>query len=187
MFVHTICAERSCFMCQPVVRVEGLCYNVHIKSTSVYYRVTKMDQEQYVLVKWSILPEAMQKTIEAKKLLETQQVKTILEAVQRVGLSRSAFYKYKDSIYPVSALAREEIVTLSMNLAHRSGVLSSVLSTAAVHGGNVLTIHQTIPLQGMANVVITLEMTRPEVGVSELLAEIRRLDGVQHVQLIGRG
>jgi len=145
-----------------------------------------MDQEQLVLVKWSLLPEVMQKTLEAKKLLETQEVKTVNEAVQRVGLSRSAFYKYKDGLFPVNTV-REEIVTLSMYLTHRSGVLSGVLSTMAAYGGNVLTIHQTIPLQGIAHVVISLEMTRPEYTVSDLLTAIRRLDGVRDAQLVGRG
>jgi chorismate mutase len=145
-----------------------------------------MDQEQFVLVKWSILPEAMQKTLQAKKLLETQEAKTVHEAVQRVGLSRSAFYKYKDGLFPVNT-PREEIITLSMHLTHRSGVLSGVLSTTAAFGGNILTIHQTIPLQGIAHVVISLEMTRPEYTISDLLAEIRRLDGVHDAQMIGRG
>lgn len=145
-----------------------------------------MDQEQFVLIKWSILPEAMQKTLQAKKLLETQEAKTVHEAVQRVGLSRSAFYKYKDGLFPVNT-PREEIITLSMHLTHRSGVLSGVLSTTAAFGGNILTIHQTIPLQGIAHVVISLEMTRPEYTISDLLAEIRRLDGVHDAQMIGRG
>lgn len=145
-----------------------------------------MAQEEFVLVKWSFLPEAMQKTLQAKQLLATREAKTVYEAVRRVGLSRSAFYKYKDGLFPVNT-PREEIVTLSMHLRHRSGVLSNVLSATAAFGGNVLTIHQTIPLQGIAHVVISLEMTRPEYTVSDLLTEIQHLDGVQQVQLIGRG
>ncbi|MFO7263020.1 MAG: ACT domain-containing protein [Bacillaceae bacterium G1] len=145
-----------------------------------------MDQEQFVLVKWSSLPEVMQKTLLAKQLLETEEAKTVHEAVQKVGLSRSAFYKYKDSLFPVNT-PREEIFTLSMHLTHRSGVLSSVLSAMAAFGGNILTIHQTIPLQGIAHVVISLEMTQPEHTITDLLAELRKLAGVHNVQLIGRG
>ena len=145
-----------------------------------------MDREQLVLVKWSFLPEVMQKTLQAKQLLATQEAKTVNEAVQRVGISRSAFYKYKDGLFPVNT-PREEIITLSMHLTHRAGVLSNVLSAMAACGGNVLTIHQTIPLQGIAHVVISLEMTRPEHTISDVLAAIRRLDGVHNVQMIGRG
>ncbi|OGX68557.1 MAG: hypothetical protein A2189_06035, partial [Paenibacillus sp. RIFOXYA1_FULL_44_5] len=113
--------------------------------------------ERYYLVREDILPEAVLKTMQAKELLARGEVKTVHDAVERVGLSRSAFYKYKDGIFPLTKMERETIVTISMDLEHRSGVLSKVLSKIAELNGNVLTIHQSIPLQGMANVVLSVD------------------------------
>jgi chorismate mutase len=143
--------------------------------------------ERYYLVRQDILPEALLKTIEAKDLLAQGRVKTINEAVDQVGLSRSAFYKYKDGIHPLSKLDRERIVTISMNLEHRSGILSRVLATIAGKEANVLTIHQTIPLQGMANVVITADTSKMGEGLSDLLQALNALEGVKRAAVIGQG
>jgi chorismate mutase len=107
--------------------------------------------------------------------------------VERVGLSRSAFYKYKDGVYPLSELDRERIVTISMELEHRSGILSKVLGLVAGIEGNVLTINQSIPLQGLANVVISVDTSYMTEELTEMLDRIRRLDGVRKASVIGQG
>jgi chorismate mutase len=144
-------------------------------------------QERYYLIREDILPEGVLKTVQAKELLARGEVKTIHEAVEQVGLSRSAFYKYKDGIYPLSKLERDRIVTISMDLEHRAGILSKVLSMIAQLEGNVLTIHQTIPLQGMANVVISVETSTMVDGVQELMSELHKLQGVNRAVIIGQG
>lgn len=143
--------------------------------------------ERYYLVREDILPEALVKTIQAKQLLARGEVKTIHEAVEQVELSRSAFYKYKDGIFPLSKLERERIVTISMDLEHRSGILSRVLAMIAGLEGNVLTIHQTIPLQGVANVVISVETSMMGENIAFLLDKLRSQDGVTRVALVGQG
>jgi len=105
-------------------------------------------EDPFYLVRADVLPEAIQKTIEAKRMLETGEAHTVQEAVEKAGISRSSFYKYRDSVFPFNAMMKEKIITLSLTLEHRSGVLSSVLGYLASLGCNVLTIHQTIPLQG---------------------------------------
>ena len=145
------------------------------------------ENEVFYLVRADILPEAILKTIEAKKLLQNQEVETVNEAVKRVDLSRSAFYKYKDGIFPFNAMMKEKIVTISMDLEHRSGTLSKMLSYIADIGGNVLTINQTIPLQDMANIVISIDTAYLQPGISELLDGLKEIKGVKRVQLIGRG
>nr|WP_147675161.1 ACT domain-containing protein [Numidum massiliense] len=142
--------------------------------------------EQFYLIRADILPEAIVKTVEAKKLLASGKVETVGEAVGRVGLSRSAFYKYKDGIYPFSAAMKEMIITVSMNLEHRSGVLSRVLSYVAGVGGNVLTINQTIPLQGMANVAMSIDTTHLAKGITQFLEELQTVDGVKRALIVGR-
>jgi chorismate mutase len=142
---------------------------------------------RYYLVREDILPEALLKTIQVKELLVKGEVKTVHEAVEKVGLSRSAFYKYKDGVHELSKLDRERLVTVSMDLEHRSGILSRVLATIAGLEGNVLTIHQTIPLQGMANVVLSIDTSLMGENVFRLLDTIRGQDGVRRVAVIGQG
>jgi chorismate mutase len=145
------------------------------------------NKETFYLIRSDILPESIQKTIEAKRQLERGEVDTIQEAVERVDLSRSAFYKYKDAVFPFNATMKQQIMTVSLNLDHRSGVLSEMLSFIAARRGNVLTINQTIPLQGQANVVLSIETAHMELTATQLSEELRHLEGIQKVVLVGQG
>lgn len=150
--------------------------------------MAKLDnKEPFYLVREDILPEALLKTMQAKELLARGAVKTIHEAVDVVGLSRSAFYKYKDGIFPLSKMDKERIITISMNLDHRSGILSKVLALIAHMEGNVLTIHQTIPLQGMANVVVSVDIARMEQPMNRITESLSEMDGVHKAAIIGQG
>ena len=133
------------------------------------------------------MPEGVLKTAQAKELLARGEVKTIHDAVEQVGLSRSAFYKYKDGIHPLSKLERERIITISMDLEHRSGILSRVLALIANLDGNVLTIHQTIPLQGMANVVISVETSSMGEEIRQMINRLQAQEGVKRAMVIGQG
>lgn len=143
--------------------------------------------ERYYVVREDILPEAIVKTIQVKNMIQRGEAATIHEATERAGLSRSAFYKYKDGVYALNQLDRERIVTISMDLEHRSGVLSKVLGLVASSECNVLTINQTIPLQGMANVVISVETSFLSDGLTALMEAIRGQDGVRKAAVIGQG
>ncbi|GFN33614.1 ACT domain-containing protein [Paenibacillus xylaniclasticus] len=143
--------------------------------------------EVYYVVREDLLPEAIMKTIQVKDMLKRGEAATVHEAVERVGLSRSAFYKYKDGVYPLSELDRERLVTVSMDLEHRAGMLSKVLGLVAGLEGNVLTINQSIPLQGLANVVLSVDTSFMTAELSELLTRLRQLDGVRKASIIGQG
>ncbi|MBD2870438.1 ACT domain-containing protein [Paenibacillus arenilitoris] len=142
---------------------------------------------RYYVVREDILPEAIMKTIQVKEMLSRGEAATVHEAVERAGLSRSAFYKYKDGVYALNELERERIATISMDLEHRSGVLSSVLSLVAGQEGNVLTMNQTIPLQGFANVVISVDISQLSGELSALIELLRGLAGVRKASVIGQG
>jgi len=144
-------------------------------------------EEKFFLIRADILPESIAKTIEAKKLLESGEVDTVNEAVERVGLSRSAFYKYKDSIFPFNAMMSEKIMTITFSLEHRSGLLSRVLQFVAEQGGNVLTINQTIPLQGIANISMSVDMAQLKVTSTEFLDGLQEINGVRKAMIVGRG
>jgi chorismate mutase len=149
--------------------------------------VSKKNSDEFYLVKADILSEAMQKTLEAKALLDSGKAKKISEAVQAVDLSRSAFYKYKDSIFPFHTMVKEKIITLSIHLEDRSGTLSRLLSVVAEAGSNVLTINQTIPLQGRATITLSIETASMSIEIDKLVKQIQQLDFVEKVELIGSG
>jgi chorismate mutase len=143
-------------------------------------------EARYFLVREDLLPEGIVKTIEAKRMLDSGEVATIHDAVEQVGLSRSAFYKYKEGVFSLSKLDRERIVTISINLEHRAGMLSKVLQLVATYTGNVLTIHQSIPLQGVANVVLSVETSGMGDQLAAFMGALRKLEGVSKAQIIGQ-
>ncbi|WP_366922336.1 ACT domain-containing protein [Metallumcola ferriviriculae] len=144
------------------------------------------DGQRFFIVNAAILPEAIVKTAKAKEVLARGDAGTIHEAVGKVGLSRSAFYKYKDGIFPFHNAAKEQIVTISMILEHKSGVLSRILNTVANVQGNVLTINQNLPLQGVANVSISIQTVDMLMSVEELLSKIKEINGVKKVEVVGQ-
>ncbi len=146
-----------------------------------------MSQKQFYLVREDILTDAMEKTLQAKSLLNSGKIKKINEAVQHVGLSRSAFYKYKDGIFPFHTLATEKIITLSINLADRSGTLSELLHQVAETGANVLTINQTIPLQGRAHITLSIDTAPMIIGLEEAINKIGSLEAVERAEMVGSG
>lgn len=149
-------------------------------------RTNKFDKKFY-LVREDVLPEAMKKTLEVKEMLERGKAESVWDAVHRVDLSRSAFYKYRDTVFPFSTIKQERLVTLFFHLEDRSGTLSNLLSVVAASGCNVLTIHQTIPLQGRANVTMSLNTSDIRTEIDEFLAELRKLEFVDKVEVLGTG
>jgi chorismate mutase len=139
------------------------------------------EQEQYYLVRKDLLPDGMLKTVQAKKLLVQGAASTIHEAVEQVGLSRSAFYKYKDGVHIYFEHKPQTIINIAMELQHRSGILSKVLAKIASLHGNVLTIHQTIPIQGKAQVTISLDTSLLNESEKQLMEEIHQIEGVSRV------
>ncbi|MCD7032936.1 ACT domain-containing protein [Metabacillus sp. GX 13764] len=146
-----------------------------------------MKEESFYLVREDVLPEAMQKTLEVKKLIERGKAGSVAEAVQRVDLSRSAFYKYRDAVFPFHTVVKEKIITLFFQLEDRSGTLSELLAMTASAGCNVLTIHQTIPLQGRANVTLSLNINGMNEDINKLMSRLKRMEFVEKVEILGSG
>ncbi|MEH7093867.1 ACT domain-containing protein [Neobacillus vireti] len=143
--------------------------------------------KKFYLVREDVLPEAMKKTLEVKEMLDRGKAESIADAVLKVDLSRSAFYKYRDTVFPFSTIQKEKIISLFFHLEDRSGTLSNLLSVVAGSGCNVLTIHQTIPLQGRANVTLSLNTSNIITKLDELLTELRKLEFVEKVEVLGTG
>lgn len=140
----------------------------------------------FYLVREEILPEAIKKTIKVKELLKRGDARTINEAVEKMELSRSAYYKYKDYVFPFYEASKEKIVTLALLLEHKPGVLSRVLNTVANDHGSVLTINQGIPLQGVANATISIETIDLAIDLEALLDKLRMIDGVKRLEVLGQ-
>jgi len=138
----------------------------------------------YYLVAADTLPEVFLKVSEAKELLETGDAKTVADAVAAVGLSRSAFYKYKGKIMPFLDMKSGRIITFSLTLRNKPGVLSSVLSIFASSGANILTINQSIPVSGCAAVTISAEVSGMEGTPEELITRTRMLAGVRKIEIL---
>ncbi|MCM3224365.1 ACT domain-containing protein [Terribacillus saccharophilus] len=141
-------------------------------------------EEQFYLVRSDVLPESMKKTLQAKELLERKKVASVFDAVQQVDLSRSVFYKYRDAVFPFRAMVKQRMITLFFHLEDRTGTLSELLAIVARSGGNILTIHQTIPLQGRANVTISLNTAGMRTDIQSLLDELRALAYVDKVEIL---
>lgn len=143
--------------------------------------------QHFYLVREDVLTEAMQKTLEAKALLQSGKATSIWDAVKEVDLSRSAFYKYRDAVFPFHSIVQERILTVFLQLEDREGTLARLLQLVAESECNVLTIHQTIPIQGRASVTLSLDVTAMTKDINEFLAEMKRLDFVEAADVISSG
>lgn len=146
-----------------------------------------VSEQRYFLVREDVLTEAMQKTLDAKQLLQSGEVASIWDAVKQVDLSRSAFYKYRDAVFPFHSIVRERILTVFLQLEDRKGTLATLLHTVAEATCNVLTIHQTIPIQGRANVTLSLDVTAMSMQLDDFIYQLKRLDFVESAEVISSG
>ena len=138
----------------------------------------------YYIVDAEALPEIFRKVVDARRMLDTGEAETVNQAVQLAGISRSAFYKYKDAVRPFQDMLHGRIVTFQIMLKDEPGVLSSVLNIFAQTGGNILTINQTIPTGGCAAVTIGAETSALAVSMEELLARALKVEGVLRCEIL---
>jgi len=136
---------------------------------------------KYFLVEAKILPEIFIKVVEAKQLLERGEASTVADATARLGISRSAYYKYKDSISPFQDLKRTKIISLQVAMRNRMGVLSSLLTAFANTGADILTINQGIPMNETALVTISADTSDMNITAEELMVTLRNLPDIKKV------
>ncbi|SOC02501.1 ACT domain-containing protein [Ureibacillus xyleni] len=143
--------------------------------------------QRYYLVREDVLTDAMQKTLQAKHLLQSGAVSSIWDAVKEVDLSRSAFYKYRDAVFPFHSIVRERILTIFIQLQDEKGALAKLLEIITEAHCNVLTIHQTIPIQGRANVTLSLDVTSMIMELDQLIQLLKKLEFVESAEVISSG
>lgn len=145
-----------------------------------------MRKEKLYVVSERALPEVLLQVVEAKKLLEAKKVTTVGEAAEAVGISRSSFYKYKDEINFFYEDARGKTISFLLEMEDRQGLLSEVLKEVAIHGVNILTIHQSIPVNGLASLSMSLQVSDGFTDVTEMVESIEAIDGIRRMKLLAR-
>ena len=144
------------------------------------------EKSKYFVVKQKAVPEVLLKVVEAKKLLESERVITVQEATDRVGISRSSFYKYKDDIFQFYDNAKGKTITLVMQMDDEPGLLSDLLHIVAVYHANILTIHQSIPVNGVATLTLSVEVLESTGNVSRMVEDMEEKHGVHYVKILAR-
>ncbi|MBE5963462.1 MAG: ACT domain-containing protein [Lachnospiraceae bacterium] len=145
----------------------------------------KETNQDYV-VKQRALPEVLLKVVEANKLLETKKVSTVQEATEKVGISRSSYYKYKDDIFLFRDNSKGKTITFVAQVDDEPGLLSRMLNKIAEYKANILTIHQTIPINGVASLTLSVEMLPMSGDSDKMFEDIGNLCGVSYVKILAR-
>jgi chorismate mutase len=142
-------------------------------------------KSDFYLIRKRAVPETLLKVVEVNRLLSTGKVKTIQDAVDLVGISRSSYYKFKDDITEFHNSMVGMTLTVSMEISDETGILSDVLRDIAEFGANILTIHQSIPIGGLASVSISMQVLQSSEDVSVLLSRLEALRGVHKLKVSG--
>ncbi len=143
-------------------------------------------RDEFYIVDRRALPEVFLHVVEAKRLLSTGEAATVQDAVAALGISRSSFYKYKDMIEPFTDTVRKKTVTLFGKLQDEPGVLSQLFSALGTGGVNILTVHQGIPINGQADISISMEVLEDSWPIEEILKKMGEVPGVYSVKVLAR-
>ncbi|MBF0714680.1 ACT domain-containing protein [Gemelliphila palaticanis] len=141
--------------------------------------------KNYYIIREDVLPEAVQKTIKIKSALEDDPKLSILEATKKFDLSRSAFYKYKDTIFPVQDFKKESILSMSVNVDDIPGILGKILNIINEEKCSVITIHQTVPISNSATIIFSLNINLELTTIEKLKLKLENLKYVNKVKVIG--
>lgn len=144
------------------------------------------ESAEYFVVKQKAVPEVLLKVVEAKRLLESEKAETIQEAVDIAGISRSSFYKYKEDIFPFHDSTQGKTITFTFQMDDELGLLSDVLKVVADYGANILTIHQSIPINGTASLSISVQVLPATGDLSKMVEEMEQKEGVHYVKIIAK-
>lgn len=144
------------------------------------------EKSKYFVVKQKAVPEVLLKVVEAKRLLESERAITIQEATDKVGISRSSFYKYKDDIFPFYDNTKGKTITLVVQMDDEQGLLSDLLHVVAVYKANILTIHQSIPVNGVATLTLSVEVRSNTGNVSRMVEDMEEMKGIHYVKILAR-
>ncbi len=144
------------------------------------------EKTNYFVLKEKAVPEVLLKVVEAKRLLDSGKADSVQDATEAVGISRSSFYKYKDDIFPYHENERGKTITLVIQLEDEPGLLSNILRAIDKYKYNILTIHQSVPINGIVTLTLSIDVFNTADKVEEMVAAIEAVNGVQYAKIIAR-
>jgi chorismate mutase len=144
------------------------------------------EKTSFFVLREKAVPEVLLKVVEAKRLLDSGKVESVQDATEAVGISRSSFYKYKDDIFPYHENQKGKTITMVIQLDDEPGLLSGVLKTIADFHANILTIHQSIPVNGIATLTLSIDILPQTGDVAEMVTKIESVGGIQYVKILAR-
>ena len=144
------------------------------------------EKTKYFVLKQKAVPEVLLKVVEAKRLLDSGKAASVQEAAENVGISRSSFYKYKDDIFPFHDNAKGKTITMVIQLDDEPGLLSVVLRIVADDHANILTIHQSIPVNGIASLTLSVDVLNETGDISQMVDTIEQQQGIHYLKILAR-
>ena len=144
------------------------------------------EKTKYFVLKQKAVPEVLLKVVEAKRLLDSGKAVSVQEAAENVGISRSSFYKYKDDIFPFHDNAKGKTITMVIQLDDEPGLLSVVLRIVADYHYNILTIHQSIPVNGIASLTLSVDVLNETGDISQMVDTIEQQQGIHYLKILAR-
>ena len=144
------------------------------------------EKTSFFVLREKAVPEVLLKVVEAKRLLDSGKVESVQDATEAVGISRSSFYKYKDDIFPYHENQKGKTITMVIQLDDEPGLLSIVLKTIADFHANILTIHQSIPVNGIATLTLSIDILPQTGDAAEMVTKIESVGGIQYVKILAR-
>ena len=144
------------------------------------------EKTKYFVLKKKAVPEVLLKVVEAKRLLDSGKAASVQEAAENVGISRSSFYKYKDDIFPFHDNAKGKTITMVIQLDDEPGLLSVVLRIVSDYHANILTIHQSIPVNGIASLTLSVDVLNETGDISQMVDTIEEQQGIHYLKILAR-
>ena len=144
------------------------------------------EKTKYYVLKEKAVPDVLLRVVEAKRLLESGRAASVQEATERVDISRSSFYKYKEDIFPFHDNAKGRTITMVIQLDDEPGLLSAILKTIADSHANILTIHQSIPVNGIASLTLSVDILPDSADANRMMERIEQQDGVHYLKILAR-
>ena len=144
------------------------------------------EKTNYYVLKEKAVPDVLLRVVEAKRLLESGRVASVQEATERVDISRSSYYKYQEDNFPFHDNAKGQTITMVIQLDDEPGLLSAILKTIAESHANILTIHQSIPVNGIASLTLSVDILPETTDANRIMERIEQQDGVHYLKILAR-